>query len=168
MEIGGEKEEDNSRSGLGVGQAGCGMCLFWQLQDIALARADSQCCSVAVCVCLCVLVCRHGRATFSVLLFQDLAVVVLLMLIPLLAPDPSGASTGMAKIAQVCVCVCMVWPVLGCKQTVVAVGRVPDVLTSPDCLLTYMSCPFCFCSRPTLSLPFPYLPTVHRPLVLQR
>ena len=45
--------------------------------------------------------CRHGRATFSVLLFQDLAVVVLLMLIPLLAPDPSGASTGMAKIAQV-------------------------------------------------------------------
>jgi Kef-type K+ transport system membrane component KefB len=45
--------------------------------------------------------CRHGRATFSVLLFQDLAVVVLLMLIPLLAPDPSGASTGMAKIAKV-------------------------------------------------------------------
>eukprot|EP00878_Enallax_costatus_P015300 GHUV01016023.1.p1 GENE.GHUV01016023.1~~GHUV01016023.1.p1 ORF type:complete len:863 (+),score=298.32 GHUV01016023.1:243-2591(+) len=43
---------------------------------------------------------RHGRATFSVLLFQDLAVVVLLMLIPLLAPDPSGASTGFAKIAQ--------------------------------------------------------------------
>jgi Kef-type K+ transport system membrane component KefB len=46
--------------------------------------------------------CRHGRATFSVLLFQDLAVVVLLMLIPLLAPDPSGASSGgMAKIATV-------------------------------------------------------------------
>jgi hypothetical protein len=37
-----------------------------------------------------------------VLLFQDLAVVVLLMLIPLLAPDPSGASSGgMAKIATV-------------------------------------------------------------------
>jgi Kef-type K+ transport system membrane component KefB len=49
-------------------------------------------------------VCRHGRATFSVLLFQDLAVVVLLMLIPLLAPDPSGASTGMAKIAKVGFC----------------------------------------------------------------
>lgn len=46
--------------------------------------------------------CRHGRATFSVLLFQDLAVVVLLMLIPLLAPDPSGASSGgMSKIATV-------------------------------------------------------------------
>jgi Kef-type K+ transport system membrane component KefB len=44
---------------------------------------------------------RHGRATFSVLLFQDLAVVVLLMLIPLLAPDPTGASGGIAKIAQV-------------------------------------------------------------------
>jgi predicted Kef-type K+ transport protein len=36
-----------------------------------------------------------------VLLFQDLAVVVLLMLIPLLAPDPSGNSGGMAKIATV-------------------------------------------------------------------
>lgn len=44
---------------------------------------------------------RHGRATFSVLLFQDLAVVVLLMLIPLLAPDPSGQSSGVAKIAKV-------------------------------------------------------------------
>lgn len=37
---------------------------------------------------------RHGRATFSVLLFQDLAVVVLLMLIPLLAPGPEGAGGG--------------------------------------------------------------------------
>ncbi|KAG1672722.1 hypothetical protein FOA52_005200 [Chlamydomonas sp. UWO 241] len=43
---------------------------------------------------------RHGRAIFSVLLFQDLAVVVLLMLIPLLAPSPDGASGGMAKIAS--------------------------------------------------------------------
>ncbi|GBF95422.1 K(+) efflux antiporter chloroplastic-like [Raphidocelis subcapitata] len=44
---------------------------------------------------------RHGRATFSVLLFQDLAVVVLLMLIPLLAPDPvTGSSGGADKIAQ--------------------------------------------------------------------
>lgn len=35
---------------------------------------------------------RHGRAAFSVLLLQDLAVVVLLMLIPLLAPSPDGAT----------------------------------------------------------------------------
>lgn len=42
---------------------------------------------------------RHGRATFSVLLFQDLAVVVLLMLIPLLAPSDSGAA-GMSQIAK--------------------------------------------------------------------
>ena len=35
---------------------------------------------------------KFGRATFSVLLLQDLAVVVLLMLIPLLAPSPDGAS----------------------------------------------------------------------------
>ncbi|CAI5462660.1 unnamed protein product [Closterium sp. Yama58-4] len=45
---------------------------------------------------------RHGRATFSVLLFQDLAVVVLLILIPLLAPSPSSAdgSVGLAAIAK--------------------------------------------------------------------
>ena len=38
---------------------------------------------------------RHGRAIFSVLLLQDLAVVVLLMLIPLLARTPDGSSGGM-------------------------------------------------------------------------
>lgn len=32
---------------------------------------------------------------------QDLAVVVLLMLIPLLAPAPDGSSGGLAKIAKV-------------------------------------------------------------------
>jgi hypothetical protein len=37
---------------------------------------------------------KFGRATFSVLLLQDLAVVVLLMLIPLLAPSPDGATGG--------------------------------------------------------------------------
>lgn len=45
---------------------------------------------------------RHGRATFSVLLFQDLAVVVILMLIPLLAPGSGGAGSegGMAALGQ--------------------------------------------------------------------
>jgi len=48
---------------------------------------------------------RHGRAAFSVLLLQDLAVVVLLMLIPLLAPGPDGAgaaagAAGLVKIAK--------------------------------------------------------------------
>jgi hypothetical protein len=38
--------------------------------------------------------------TSSPLPAQDLAVVVLLMLIPLLAPSPDGSSGGMAKIAQ--------------------------------------------------------------------
>ena len=33
---------------------------------------------------------KHGRATFAVLLLQDLAVVVLLMLVPLLAKGGSG------------------------------------------------------------------------------
>ena len=45
---------------------------------------------------------RHGRAAFSVLLLQDLAVVVLLMLIPLLAPGPDGAAgaEGLIRIAK--------------------------------------------------------------------
>eukprot|EP00890_Picochlorum_soloecismus_P001793 jgi/Picsp_1/2614/NSC_00844-R1_k(+) efflux antiporter chloroplastic-like len=45
---------------------------------------------------------RHGRAAFSVLLLQDLAVVVLLMLIPLLAPGTDGAAgaEGLIKIAK--------------------------------------------------------------------
>ncbi|XP_073311385.1 K(+) efflux antiporter 2, chloroplastic [Primulina huaijiensis] len=43
---------------------------------------------------------RHGRATFSVLLFQDLAVVVLLILIPLLSPSSSKGGVGFQAIAE--------------------------------------------------------------------
>ena len=37
---------------------------------------------------------RHGRATFSVLLFQDLTVVLVFMLVPLLAGPDSGSITA--------------------------------------------------------------------------
>lgn len=43
---------------------------------------------------------RHGRATFSVLLFQDLAVVVLLILVPLLSPTSSKGGVGFQAIAE--------------------------------------------------------------------
>ncbi|CAH1447992.1 unnamed protein product [Lactuca virosa] len=43
---------------------------------------------------------RHGRATFSVLLFQDLAVVVLLILIPLISPNSSKGGIGFFAIAE--------------------------------------------------------------------
>ncbi|GKU96888.1 hypothetical protein SLEP1_g10070 [Rubroshorea leprosula] len=43
---------------------------------------------------------RHGRATFSVLLFQDLAVVVLLILIPLVSPNSSKGGIGFGAIAE--------------------------------------------------------------------
>ncbi|CAK9258254.1 unnamed protein product [Sphagnum jensenii] len=43
---------------------------------------------------------RHGRATFSVLLFQDLAVVVLLILIPLISPNSSKGGVGFNAIAE--------------------------------------------------------------------
>ncbi|XP_004306809.1 PREDICTED: LOW QUALITY PROTEIN: K(+) efflux antiporter 2, chloroplastic-like [Fragaria vesca subsp. vesca] len=43
---------------------------------------------------------RHGRGTFSVLLFQDLAVVVLLILIPLISPNSSKGGIGFQAIAE--------------------------------------------------------------------
>ena len=43
---------------------------------------------------------RHGRATFSVLLFQDLAVVVLLILIPLISPSSSKGGIGFQAIVE--------------------------------------------------------------------
>ena len=43
---------------------------------------------------------RHGRAVFSVLLFQDLAVVAVLMLIPLLAPRADGGAASLAAIGS--------------------------------------------------------------------
>ncbi|KAK8612020.1 hypothetical protein V6N13_132053 [Hibiscus sabdariffa] len=43
---------------------------------------------------------RHGRAAFSVLLFQDLAVVVLLILIPLISPNSSKGGVGFRAIAE--------------------------------------------------------------------
>ncbi|KAL8500071.1 hypothetical protein ACS0TY_019895 [Phlomoides rotata] len=43
---------------------------------------------------------RHGRATFSVLLFQDLAVVVLLILIPLISPNSSKGGVGVQAILE--------------------------------------------------------------------
>ncbi|XP_073011857.1 K(+) efflux antiporter 2, chloroplastic-like [Typha latifolia] len=43
---------------------------------------------------------RHGRATFSVLLFQDLVVVVLLILIPLISPNSSKGGVGFQAIAE--------------------------------------------------------------------
>ncbi|CAI9765230.1 unnamed protein product [Fraxinus pennsylvanica] len=43
---------------------------------------------------------RHGRSTFSVLLFQDLAVVVLLILIPLISPNSSKGGVGFQAIAE--------------------------------------------------------------------
>jgi Kef-type K+ transport system membrane component KefB len=54
---------------------------------------------------------RHGRATFAILLFQDLAVVVLLMLVPLLAAGGTGAAHATAfthcvgyRALRLCVC----------------------------------------------------------------
>ncbi|XP_074326182.1 K(+) efflux antiporter 1, chloroplastic-like isoform X2 [Apium graveolens] len=43
---------------------------------------------------------RHGRASFSVLLFQDLAVVVLLILIPLISPNSSKGGVGFQAISE--------------------------------------------------------------------
>ncbi|KQT87977.1 monovalent cation:proton antiporter-2 (CPA2) family protein [Aurantimonas sp. Leaf443] len=42
---------------------------------------------------------RHGQTAFSILLFQDLAVVPLLALLPFLAPFATGESPGLADVA---------------------------------------------------------------------
>ncbi|CAD7705351.1 unnamed protein product, partial [Ostreobium quekettii] len=44
---------------------------------------------------------RHGRATFSVLLLQDLAVVVVLIMIPLLAPKNGAMAGGIHHILKI-------------------------------------------------------------------
>ncbi|KAE8701009.1 K(+) efflux antiporter 1 [Hibiscus syriacus] len=63
---------------------------------------------------------RHGRATFSVLLFQDLAVVVLLILIPLISPNSSKGGIGFRAIAEA-----LDWLLLGSSAiaAIIAGGR---------------------------------------------
>jgi monovalent cation:proton antiporter-2 (CPA2) family protein len=59
---------------------------------------------------------RHGRATFSVLLFQDLTVVLVFMLVPLLAGPDAGSITAIgASLAKAIV------------KTVVAIGVIMAV-----------------------------------------
>jgi len=62
---------------------------------------------------------RFGRATFSVLLLQDLAVVVLLMLIPLLAPSDSGGGLGAIMAALGTAAVKAILCIVG----IIALGR---------------------------------------------
>lgn len=64
---------------------------------------------------------RHGRAAFSVLLLQDLAVVVLLMLVPLLAPSPDGSTAGLAEIAKAIGFASL--KAVGCMVAIVVAGR---------------------------------------------
>jgi glutathione-regulated potassium-efflux system ancillary protein KefC/glutathione-regulated potassium-efflux system protein KefB len=46
---------------------------------------------------------RHGRAAFSILLFQDLAVIPILALVPLFGPDPEGLTGRGALVNAVTV-----------------------------------------------------------------
>jgi len=48
---------------------------------------------------------RHGRAAFSILLFQDLAVIPILALVPLFGPDPEGLTGRGALVNAVTVIV---------------------------------------------------------------
>lgn len=61
---------------------------------------------------------RHGRAAFSVLLLQDLAVVVVLMLIPLLASKNTEAGGGLPVILKAL-------GVAAIKAVVCITGRIP-------------------------------------------
>lgn len=59
---------------------------------------------------------RHGRATFAVLLLQDLGVVVLLMLVPLLGNGNAGGLALIAKalaLAAIKAIICITGIILG-------------------------------------------------------
>ncbi|MDH3596312.1 MAG: monovalent cation:proton antiporter-2 (CPA2) family protein [Rhodospirillales bacterium] len=56
---------------------------------------------------------RHGRAAFSILLFQDLAVIPILALVPLLGAAPEGVAGGGALLSVLKVAAVLVGVVVG-------------------------------------------------------
>ncbi|WP_299398432.1 monovalent cation:proton antiporter-2 (CPA2) family protein [Pelagibius sp.] len=79
---------------------------------------------------------RHGRSAFSILLFQDLAVIPLLALIPLLAPGDAGAESAGGWIDAVIVIAVLVAIVVGGRYLlryalrIVAVTKVREIFTA--------------------------------------
>ncbi|KAK3251530.1 K(+) efflux antiporter, partial [Cymbomonas tetramitiformis] len=64
---------------------------------------------------------RHGRATFSVLLLQDLAVVLVFMLVPLLAPTPDGVLQGWTIAKAVVIAIAKTAAAI---LTIMGIGRI--------------------------------------------
>jgi len=79
---------------------------------------------------------RHGRSAFSILLFQDLAVIPLLALIPLLAPGDAGDESAGGWIDAVIVIAVLVAIVVGGRYLlryalrIVAVTKVREIFTA--------------------------------------
>ncbi|WP_420349007.1 monovalent cation:proton antiporter-2 (CPA2) family protein [Pelagibius sp.] len=79
---------------------------------------------------------RHGRSAFSILLFQDLAVIPLLALIPLLAADDAGSETAGGWIDAAIVIAVLVAIVVGGRYLlryalrIVAVTKVREIFTA--------------------------------------
>lgn len=79
---------------------------------------------------------RHGRSAFSILLFQDLAVIPLLALIPLLAPGDAGGESAGGWIDAVIVIAVLVAIVVGGRYLlryalrIVAVTKVREIFTA--------------------------------------
>jgi len=79
---------------------------------------------------------RHGRSAFSILLFQDLAVIPLLALIPLLAPGDAGAESPGGWIDAAIVIAVLVAIVVGGRYLlryalrIVAVTKVREIFTA--------------------------------------
>ena len=79
---------------------------------------------------------RHGRSAFSILLFQDLAVIPLLALIPLLAPGDSGSESAGGWIDAVIVIAVLVAIVVGGRYLlryalrIVAITKVREIFTA--------------------------------------
>ena len=82
---------------------------------------------------------HHGRAAFAVLLFQDLAVIPFLALVPLLAPQAGGTPadwrTALAALAAIAAVVVVGRYLLRPVLRILATTEVPEVFTAAALLL---------------------------------
>ncbi len=79
---------------------------------------------------------RHGRSAFSILLFQDLAAIPMLAIVPLLGPEATGPMESSGMVAGVQTVVIVLAVVIGGKfllrplLRMVAATRTPEVFTA--------------------------------------
>lgn len=108
----------------GFGLAMSSTALVLQMLDERKERAD-----------------RHGRAAFSILLFQDLSVIPFLALVPLLASQPEAGAQSAGMLGVIKAVVAVVGVVIGGRYAlrpvlrVLAAAQTPEVFTAAALLV---------------------------------